>query len=184
MKSPLSKTCQLTYSASHRLPLAKNVDDSGMFAEWFHNYFIPGVKEYLVKLFFPLEALLLVENCSAHPEGKCSVQELMELFTALKVDTAVTQENVSVWLTVTRVYPPVHLCQMTPLPMTFHKWPMIYQVNYQVLQAQVVCLTMLKKPSLMAFNLRVLPTTTMQQMHSNLHQVVRVLWVPRCRFYF
>ena len=39
-----------------------------IFTEWFHNYFVPSVKDHLAKLSLPLKALLLVGNYSAHPK--------------------------------------------------------------------------------------------------------------------
>ena len=43
-----------------------------IFAEWFHNYFVPSVKDHLIKLNLPLKAHLLVDNCSAHPRNLTS----------------------------------------------------------------------------------------------------------------
>ena len=43
-----------------------------IFAEWFHDYFVPSVKDHLTKLNPPLKAHLLVDNCSAHPRNLTS----------------------------------------------------------------------------------------------------------------
>ena len=39
-----------------------------IFSEWFHNYFVPDVKRYLANLNLSPKALLIVDNCSAHPK--------------------------------------------------------------------------------------------------------------------
>jgi hypothetical protein len=43
-----------------------------IFAEWFHNFFVPSVKDHLAKLNLPSKALLLIDNCSAHPKSLTS----------------------------------------------------------------------------------------------------------------
>ena len=42
--------------------------DSNIFYEWFHDFFAPYAREKLVQMGLEPKALLILENCSAHPE--------------------------------------------------------------------------------------------------------------------
>jgi hypothetical protein len=45
---------------------------SAQFEEWFHQHFVPSVKQHLTDKKLPHKALLLVDNCTAHPHGLVS----------------------------------------------------------------------------------------------------------------
>ena len=40
-----------------------------LFTEWFHQCFIPEVKEYLEKEGLPLKVLLIINNAPGHPQS-------------------------------------------------------------------------------------------------------------------
>ena len=42
--------------------------DSNLFREWFHNHFVPFVRESLLALGQECKAVLVLDNCSAHPD--------------------------------------------------------------------------------------------------------------------
>lgn len=48
---------------------------TGLFHEWFHGSFIPQVREKLTALGAEPKALLILDNCSAHPEEKKLVSD-------------------------------------------------------------------------------------------------------------
>ena len=49
--------------------------NTDIFTRWFHEQFIPAVKQHLRLKGLPCTALLLIDNCSAHPEEEelCSI---------------------------------------------------------------------------------------------------------------
>lgn len=58
------KNCVLPvkYYSQKNAWMSKNI-----FKEWFHNEFVPQVKEYLKKIGLPQKALLLIDNCPSQP---------------------------------------------------------------------------------------------------------------------
>ena len=42
--------------------------DCSLFREWFHNSFVPYVREKLTELGQECKAVLVLDNCSAHPD--------------------------------------------------------------------------------------------------------------------
>lgn len=44
--------------------------DSSIFTDWFINEFVPEVKKFLREKNLPLKALLIIDNCRAHPSIK------------------------------------------------------------------------------------------------------------------
>ena len=42
--------------------------DSEIFADWFHEEFVPAVKKHLSEKSLPFKALLLLDNAPAHPD--------------------------------------------------------------------------------------------------------------------
>ena len=41
--------------------------DLSIFEHWFHNHFVPGVREGLANLDREQKAILFIDNCAAHP---------------------------------------------------------------------------------------------------------------------
>ena len=45
---------------------------SAIFENWFHRHFVPAVRRHLCQQRLPAKALLLLDNCGAHPKTLCS----------------------------------------------------------------------------------------------------------------
>ena len=73
-KPSFRKTCESAHIACHLPTHQSNMwTTQAIFAEWFHNYFVPRVKIIYSKLSPPLlTAPLLVDYCSAHPRNLMS----------------------------------------------------------------------------------------------------------------
>ena len=49
--------------------------DTAIFSLWFHDHFVSFVQKKLQKLKLPKKALLIVDNCSAHPDEELLVSK-------------------------------------------------------------------------------------------------------------
>ena len=54
--------------------------DTGLFYDWFHNDFIPYVREKLAALGLEGRAVLVLDNCSAHPNAEDLVSDDKKIF--------------------------------------------------------------------------------------------------------
>jgi len=50
-----------------------------LFTEWFHQCFIPEVKEYLKKEGLPLKVLLIIDNAPGHPQSNSIEDENVQV---------------------------------------------------------------------------------------------------------
>ena len=68
------------FSACEILQLENAWMNTQLFHNWFHQDFVPYVKEKLRLLGKELRAVLILDNCSAHPEEEELVSEDGEIF--------------------------------------------------------------------------------------------------------
>lgn len=49
--------------------------DTTVFSSWFHNHFVPFIQKKLQEMKLPKKALLILDNCSAHPDEELLVSK-------------------------------------------------------------------------------------------------------------
>lgn len=62
-----------------------------LFMDWFHNHFVREAEKYLLKKGLPFKALLILDNCSSHPEAVKFASEHVQVIFLPKNTTSLLQ---------------------------------------------------------------------------------------------